>query len=436
MCLYVNAFGLHMVQGFTTDHQLIKDAILRKGSGADPHVPKVFIYGDVYPKDDAGGAVSNLNFIAEYMSGIPGRKNLLWLSSDFPIPTGPTVNYNGGNATASAAPASFSTGFGGGPYALDLSELMKEMIKHAYSAMMKSQIALYPISVRGLGNAEDSTSGDSLADKDRMDMIAESTGGKAFAGDNSISMLMDQAVTHGETYYSLYYAPTNTDFDGKQRNIHVELAKPRKDFTLTFRHLYYAVNDNDVDKQHKKEPVQERFLKAKAEDTLYANIEHGAPMLHDLLFSSHLAAVGGPRMASEKEMAALQDSPAFFKTRKANKPVKLPPPVKLQTYRIDYGVLDAQLRRAVNAGATPTLEFAAAAYNKDGTLLNSVLNQGAPSGNGATKTGVLFRAEQELQAPEGAAYIRLAVRDMMSNRTGTVEIALPLKAEDKQVAEK
>lgn len=437
MCLFVNAFGLHMLQGFTTDHELIHAAMERKGpSGWGPHAPKVFLYGDVYKKDDSGAALSNLNFISEYMSGIPGRKNLIWMSDSFPIPIAPAMSYNAGRVTASSAPAAYSTGNGGGPYVLDLAYLNQEIMKRTFAAMMQSQIALYPLSLSGVdgGRVEEPSAGDSVADMNWMEMIADVTGGRAFAGDNSPGSMLDKAVSHGETYYSLYYAPTNAKYAGEQRNIQVQLAKPRPDFKLTYRHVYYAMDENDIDKQHKKEPMQARFLKAKAEDTLYANIEHGAPMLHDLLFSSHLAAVGGPRMATAAEMMTLQDSPAFFKTRKANKPVKPLAPVKLQKYRIDYGVLDAQLRQAVNAGATPTLEFAAAAYNLDGTLLNSVLNQGMPSGNGATKTGVIFRAEQEIEAPEGAAFLRIAVRDTMTNRTGTLEVPLPLKAVEREQA--
>jgi hypothetical protein len=57
-----------------------------------------------------------------------------------------------------------------------------------------------------------------------------------------------------------------------------------------------------------------------------------------------------------------------------------------------------------------------------------MLNQGVPTGNGG-KQEALFHAIQELEVPPGAAYIRLAVRDTLTNRTGTLEVRLPLKAE-------
>jgi VWFA-related protein len=432
MMLIVNTDRLHVLQGFTTDHDLIKKAILSRGPG--PHVPDVFTSGNNYGRTDDRAALNNLNWIAEYMSGLPGRKNLLWMSSEFPIPVSPSLV--GSNQMVSGGAPGNSAAGGGGPQMLDMSSLLADIMKNTYSNMMKSQIALYPIDVSGsTGN---------LVKFDQMDMIAESTGGRAYYSNNHPGELMDKAVEHGETYYTLTYAPTK-DFDGQDRHINVKLVGNHPGLQITYRTLYYALADDadDIDKQHKKDVVQAKFLKAKAEDTLYANMEHGAPMVHDLLFSAHLATEGKLHMASDAEMAALQDSPAFFRTRKPNsKPLRPPPAVHLQKYSIDYGVIDPELRRIESvSGTAPTIEFAIAAFNNEGAMLNCVLNQGTPTGAGATtdangkKQGPVFRAEQELEVPESAAYIRVAVRDMTTNRTGTLETTLPLKPE-KQVEQK
>jgi hypothetical protein len=91
---------------------------------------------------------------------------------------------------------------------------------------------------------------------------------------------------------------------------------------------------------------------------------------------------------------------------------------------------------AARGGKPPVLEFAAAAYDADGLLLNSMLNQGLASAGpqASGKAGALFRAQQELEAPPGAAWIRVAVRDTLSDRTGTLEVRLPLKPETTAVA--
>jgi hypothetical protein len=235
----------------------------------------------------------------------------------------------------------------------------------------------------------------------------------------------------GMSYYTLSYSPTNSNFDGSDRHVEVTLAK-KSGYKLSYRNLYYAVSDDARQAIQKDDAVQARFVTAKAEDTLYANIEHGAPMLHDLLFSAHLKVDGGPVMATDEQMQQLEDSPAFFRTRHKDGPRKPLAPVKLQKYLIEYGVFDPQLKALAGDGDKPAkLEFAAAAYDADGRLLNSTLNEGLASTDGDEngELKALFHAEQELDVPPKAASIRMAVRDKLNNRTGTFEVQLPLRAE-------
>src|SRR5580698_538809 len=306
--LFVNARGMHLVQGFTSDHALLHAAIISKGPG--PHLPPVFLYASTFGARDAGAALSNLKFLAEYLGGIPGRKNLLWLSSMFPIPVSPTPEGNGPVTGAMGSRTS------AGPEFLDLSELLSESIKKTYSAMMRSQIALYPVDLKGI--ASDDVPGNAIIDHQNLDVIASTTGGHAYYGNNRLQVLMDKAVEGSESYYALSYAPDNTKFDGSERHIEVTVPSASKgQYTLTYRTLYYAEPDNPVKQPvHKNDQLQARFVAAKAADTLYANIEHGAPMLHDLLFSAHLATVGKPEMATAKQMAELVDSPNYFLTRR------------------------------------------------------------------------------------------------------------------------
>jgi len=470
IAVFVNADGLHMVQGFTSDHALLRAAINAKGPG--PHMPQLFLEGENFGRQDMGAAISNLQFLAEYLGGIAGRKNLIWLADKFPVPQGPVFLAISGN------------------------EIMNKeafVVRDAFAAMMRSQIAIYPVDLKGAivyaensqsptGDADQNPSpmgeyagskfgasggggagglggvgtsgagqntmtgsmaavaGQTLGlsgysvtsvDQFRQEYIARSTGGQAYYSKNDISGTLQNAVESGLSYYTLSYSPTNSNFDGSDRHIEVTLAK-KGDFKLSYRNLYYAMADDAEQKPEKGGTVQARFVAAKAEDTLYANIEHGAPMLHDLLFSAHLSVAGAPVMATPEQMSQLEDSPAFFRTRHKDRPLKPLAPVKLQKYLIDFGVFDPQLKALASKGDRPAkLEFAAAAYDADGRLLNSILNEGLASGepdpNG--KNGALFHAEQELEVPPGAKSIRLAVRDKLNNRTGTFEVQLPLKSE-------
>jgi len=437
IALFVNAKGLHMIQGFTTDHALLREAILRKGP--PPSIPDVFLFGENFGRYDAGGALSNLNFMAEYLSGLPDRKNLIWLASYHPIPVGPTVV--GIDTTTPSSPVvSGSVGGMGGPSTLDLSELLSDAIKQTYASMMRSRVALYPVSLSGVSGSDDvrvKGGADAIVDRQNLDTIAASTGGHAFYGNNRSSELIESAISHGESYYTLSYSPQNSNFDGSERNIHVALADQSKKYELTYRTVYYALSDEAIQAQHTKQVTQQNFLAAKEADTLFATAEHGAPMMHDVLFVAHLRTAGEPRMASTEEMRSLEDSPAFFKTRKRNKDPKPLAPVKLLQYVIDYDVIDPQLRALASAKQKSTvLEFAAAAYNNDGTMLNSILNQGALSGEGNKdgKADHRFHATQELQVPPGAAFIRLVVRNTLNDRTGALEVKLPLKPQTETAA--
>jgi len=434
--LFVNARGLHMLQGFTTDHLLLREAILRKES---PSIPNVFLFGETYGRYDAGGALSNLNFMAEYLFGLPERKNLIWLASYFPIPVGPTVV--GINTTvSSSAPVSGGVGPMGGPATLDLSELLSDSIKRTYASLMRSRIALYPVSLSGVNGGKGSIvrgGADAIVDHQNMDAIAASTGGHAFYSNNYSSELINKAVSHGESYYMLSYSPQNTNFDGGERQITVSLADNARKFRLTYRSVYYAVSDDDVQSSHTKQVVQQRFLAAKAADTLYATAEHGAPLMHDLLFAANLAAIGEPRTATPDEMRSLEESPAFFRTRKHSRNPKPLASVKLQQYVINYDIIDPNLRAAVKANQQPTvLEFAAAAYNNDGTMLNSILNKGKISADSKPngKVDHRFQAVQQLQVPPGAAYIRVVVRNTLNDKTGALEVKLPLQAQTETAA--
>ena len=145
IAVFVNSAGLHMLQGFTSDHTLLRAALLSKGPG--PHMPDVFLDQRNYGLNDPGAALSNLHFIADYMSGIPGRKNLLWLSSSFPIPVGPIVT--GVNAQQGGVGGGFSSST---MQINDLSYLLQNArCKQFYAALhLRSQISSTPSQYAGI----------------------------------------------------------------------------------------------------------------------------------------------------------------------------------------------------------------------------------------------------------------------------------------------
>jgi hypothetical protein len=131
-------------------------------------------------------------------------------------------------------------------------------------------------------------------------------------------------------------------------------------------------------------------------------------------------------------MAQLEEEAAFFRTHRRNKLEKPLPPVKIQSYSIDYRVLDPQLKaQAMRNDTQPALEFAVAAFDDDGKVLNGTVSDGVAETStspGDNKAG-LYRVHQLLAVPVKAVSIRVGVRDRMSDRMGTLEVQLPLAPE-------
>jgi hypothetical protein len=141
-------------------------------------------------------------------------------------------------------------------------------------------------------------------------------------------------------------------------------------------------------------------------------------------------------------MANLADQPAYFQVRRKNRPVKPLKPVLLQTYIVDYLVL---LPPRAGGEKPLALELATAAFDEDGTMLNGVVENGmritsadpklarVQGSNGASAPNAgqkgIYRAQQRIDVPVGAASIRVAVRDMNTDRIGAMEVPLPLAPE-------
>ena len=119
-------------------------------------------------------------------------------------------------------------------------------------------------------------------------------------------------------------------------------------------------------------------------------------------------------------------------TATASRPVKKLPPVQLQGYVVDYNVMAPKPVGAAGSAPPLALEIAAAAYDGDGQMLNGVVDQTNPanaaSSAGGGKAG-MYRAQQEIDVPVSATSIRVAVRDISTDRIGAMEVALPLATE-------
>jgi len=417
--VFVTSDKLYLVQGFTAD----KDALYAAVDPKHPmkHIPKVFLMGRNHGYNDPYTAVDMLTHIGEYLDGIPGRKNLIWVAGTFPL----AISAQEGD-----------------------SAYWETDVRGEMNALAQAQVAVFPVNVSGvvtnpegaltgLGAVRTNTqlgNGSSLTESySAQEEIARMTGGRAFYSDNSLADALSTATEEGGSYYTLTYSPPSQD-DGKCHNISVKVDKEKDQ--LSYRRNYCRGLEVSTAADESKDHAGAATLAVplQAGDVLQGNIKPGAPMLHDLVFSAHLQP-SGVALASAAQMEHLEEQSAFFRKERRNRPLKPLPPVKIQTYTIDYRVLDPRFnalqlkaQAASSTGKEPTLEFAVAAFDEDGKVLNGVVNDAVPepSTQPAENKAGLFRARQALIVPVNATSIRVGVRDRTNDRMGTLEVPLPL----------
>jgi VWFA-related protein len=418
--VFVTSDKLYLVQGFTADKDVLYAAVDPKHPKT--HVPKVFLMGRNHGYNDPYTAVDMLTHIGDYLDGIPGRKNLIWVAGTFPL----AISAQEGDSAFWAT------------------DVRAEM-----NALAQAQVAVFPVNASGVvTNPEGALTGlggvrtrmqignnSSLTESySAQEEIARMTGGRAFYSDNNLADALSTATEEGGSYYTLTYSPPSQMDDGKCHNIAVKIDKEKDQ--LSYRRNYCRVLTVSAAEDENKDRTGATTVAVplQAADVLQGNIKPGAPMLHDLVFSAHLQP-SGVALASPAQMEQLEEQAAFFRKERRNRPLKPLPAVKIQTYTIDYRVLDPQFKApqfkaqaSELSGKEPTLEFAVAAFDEDGKVLNGVVNDAVPeaSTQPAENKAGLFRARQALIVPTNAKSIRVGVRDRTNDRMGTLEVPLPL----------
>ncbi|HWX54934.1 MAG TPA: VWA domain-containing protein [Verrucomicrobiae bacterium] len=241
---------VQLLQDFTTDPVLLQSGV-QKFKGA---IPMFLNRAGSVPGRLAGPmqrvaqdqiqfraeyTVGALGYIAQHLSGYPGRKNLIWISEAFPFDITPDFQIAG---------------------TLD-SRTFSEQVTRAADALINSQVAIYPVDPRGLAapaafdaSNRGSGSGSGLlrqlnaesaayfAAHGTMNEMANRTGGRSFYNRNDIAASIRQSIDDGSTYYTLGYYPDGRKWDGTFRKIRVTVAKPG--VKLHYRLGYYASDPN------------------------------------------------------------------------------------------------------------------------------------------------------------------------------------------------
>jgi len=237
--------------------------------------------------------LQSLSAVAQWLGQYPGRKNVFWLSTGFPLIAGPR-QFASDSGTGGGS-ESFR-----GRYAAEQAEMDQKL--------QLARVAIFPIDVRGtLGQytgMEDATqnsgryvgsSGGNVlssgghnlnADMSSFSFeqgqeileekqVAEDTGGIAKYNSNAIDEMLRSAYEQSQSYYTVSYSPEKKNWRGEYRKMEVSLNK--RGYQLAYRRGYYAVD---------------RKAAAPTTDDFTLALRVGAPPAREVAFSTTLKVVG------------------------------------------------------------------------------------------------------------------------------------------------
>jgi VWFA-related protein len=361
-----------------------------------------------------------MNQLALYLSGIPGRKNLIWFSGAFPVTILPD-----------------SSGQLKDPF-IAIASSEKEF-RETTNLFTRAQVAVYPVDATGLYSAgikslvDASNAGDKYsrppqpsqpgspkplpsfsqdlqtAEDQKTDAqqtmyrMAYDSGGHAFVNTNGLATAVSQAIALGSNYYTLTYSPSNHNAKGDYRKIQVKLA--HENYSLAYRHGYYAGDPN----------IPYRTGNIAAAPTHYTAMQnamvYGAPSATQIIFK-----VAVDHGAGEEESLAQNN----------RSPIKVKGPYHV--YNVHYAVS----RNSITFEPAPdgtrhgSIGFDVLLYDQNGTLVNTAISTikadlSTDAFNKLVAVGVQFI--QPISVPvKGNYYLRVGIHDLPSDRVGAVEI--------------
>jgi len=360
--------------------------------------------------------------LARYLSGIPGRKNLIWFSGSFPIALTPDASL--------ISPFSIMRNYEG-------------EIKEASELLASARVAVYPVDARGLlsmpsfqasamgpgttglgGTSTGAINKDphipisnnqrftqqSQAEQSAMKQIAEETGGQAYVDTNGLKEAVESAISNGSSYYSVGYAPAGK-LDGQFRKLQLRLDEAGA-YKLSYRRGYYS---DSSDKPSTHSPGEPSLMTSA---TLL-----GAPPATQILFLARVLPDTDPMFQDPKlpnaragEMSATLKGPVH----------RYIVDLTLEPHSITYVETPDGTHKA-------ELEFVLAAYDAETTRVNYLdtsiqLNLRDQRYARVMATGIPVRLALDL--PVGQISLRVAVHDLAAGRAGSLEI--PVLVEPKQ----
>jgi VWFA-related protein len=356
-----------------------------------------------------------LDYLARYLGGIPGRKNLIWFASSFPVTIFPS----------SAQSQTMSQ-----------LRVLGSAVRRTADLLTVSKVAVYPINAQGMmvehGMEADSAgpggmggiAGYSGEAADRADTIAAmqqlaaDTGGKAFYNTNDLADAMSHAINDGAHYYSIVYTPTNKKLDGKYRHIEVKIADSH--LKLSYRRGYNADDISGAPETKlaaKNSDSQKPEAQKSESDPLRPLLMRGLPSASQLLYAVRVVPAN-PQPAPDAKIAGKNSALTGALTR----------------YTVDFFIRWTDVvftpgdRNKQPDAHVAKIQLGLMGYDRSGKALNwlgaTQQMQLDPKIFAAIqKSGI--PAHMEIDVPNNTdVFLETGVYDWGSNKAGTLEIPL------------
>ena len=437
------ASKLVLLQGFSADPEILKQAVLTRGGGQTSGLlddplngatsenitdfmrapmggvgPSSKMQGDIQDAEAQHSSLqlqqralytlTAMNQLALYLASIPGRKNLIWFSGSFPINLLPNSDLNDPFAYVANA---------------------EEEYRETTNLLTRGQVAVYPIDARGhITSAVHAASNPAkqysknphsfakdqanfyrelFAENETMQDMARDTGGRAFVDTDGLTAALAEAVDSGANYYTFTYTPTATNWNGKYRKIQVKLEAARG-VTLAYRRGYYA------DDPQSPKAVRASAAAPNRPSAMTVAMMRGAPGPTEILLKMRILPAG---TAPE---AAVAEGNAVNRDRKVEGPFRR----FLLDSETDLGGLFWTV--TPDGNRLCEVEFVTFVYDANGFMVDAVDTpvkiDFTPARFAAlARTGLPFH--QEVSVPlKGEYFLRTAVHDLRADRVGAIEV--------------
>lgn len=493
MAVFAMGLGLHFIQGFTDDPTLLLAALNRKDNnelqpsqvdqgdaertvnasligmmsapvsagpgGTTSSAPAAMIAGLSGFLDENAASrttdqvlltMENMQRLATFLTGFPGRKNVIWFSESFPL-----IRHAGTDSVAADT----------------VDPQRADIFARTMAMLAAARVALYPVDARGTDTQGFYQAGNNLApeashpyqimgvdsaptgkgggsapgaqvgglqqeDQDRAtaryteETLAKETGGKAFIGTNGLAEVINDITSSSADFYTLSYVPTNGKMDGNYRKIDVKVAGGH--YNLSYRRGYPATDEALPGSSLVTRAHQVQMLAAKnpgAVDPLLPFMDLGMPQSEQVLFKVLVKPIAEAPTAGTGQATpapATAPAPPADSTPTTNPAHQKGPQTR---YKVDFAIDLGDLTLSTDADGLHrgSLSVSILAYDRYGNVASRKESQAAVGIKPEVwelyqKTGLLFGTE--IQVPKGQYWLRIGIYDQGSGKVGTLELPL------------